>query len=119
VRLVSPRLALLHGGFVLVLAEVHELADRRLRQRGDLDEIEIGLDGQSECVLDSDDPDLLAVRADEANLGDPDPVIDAWLDADGASLLVRMGDPPPRSRRPLTRRAQGSRQGRRHGPPVR
>ena len=82
VRLVPARFALLERGLVLVLAEVHELADRRLGHRGHLDEVEIGLHGQAQGVLDADDSDLLAVRAHEAHLGDSNPLVDAGLDAD-------------------------------------
>src|SRR5690606_38980918 len=47
VRLVPPSLARLHGGLVLELAVVHELGHRRARGRRHLDQIEIGLLGQS------------------------------------------------------------------------
>jgi hypothetical protein len=45
---------------------------------------------QPECVLSADDADLLAVGADEPDLADTDPVVDAGLDAD-AVLLVGVG----------------------------
>jgi len=74
----------LHGGFVLVLAEVHELGDRRLGHRGDLDQVEIRLGGQAQRVLDADDADLLSVGANQPHLRNPDAVVDARL-ADGVS----------------------------------
>ena len=75
----------LHGRLVLELAVVHELADRRASHRGDLDQVEVGLLGQPQRVLDADDADLLAVRTDQAHLGDADPVVDAGLCADVSS----------------------------------
>jgi hypothetical protein len=43
--------------------------------------------GESECVLGTDDSDLLAVGAYEPNFAYADPVVDTGLDAD-AFLLV-------------------------------
>ena len=84
-RLVLAGLTGLHGRLVLELAVVHELADRRAGRRRDLDEVEVRLLGESQGVLDADDADLLAVGADEPDLGDADPVVDAGLGADGSS----------------------------------
>jgi hypothetical protein len=77
VDLVLARFSRLHGGFVLELAEVHELGDGRLGHRGHLDEVEVRLSGQTERVLDAHDADLLAVRADQTHLRDPDALVDA------------------------------------------
>ena len=49
---------------------------------GDLDEIEIGLLRQSQGFADRNNADLLTLGSDEANLGNADPVVNAWLDAD-------------------------------------
>ena len=49
VGLVAPCLTCLLGVFVLELAVVHELADRRASRRGNLDEVEIGLLGQPQA----------------------------------------------------------------------
>lgn len=99
VRLVAPGVARLHGRLVLELAVVHELAHRGARIRGDLDEVETSLLGQSKGVLHADDADLLATGADQAHLGDADPFVDTGL-ADGySSLLVRI--PWQRERPPL------------------
>ena len=54
---------------------------------GYLDEVEIGLLGQSQGVADGDDADLFAVGTDEPDLGYADPVVDAGLGADGASSM--------------------------------
>jgi hypothetical protein len=79
VDLVLARFACLHGGFVLELAEVHELGNRRLGHRCHLDEVKVCLRGEAQSVLDAHDADLLAVRADQPHLGNPDAVVDAWL----------------------------------------
>jgi hypothetical protein len=67
---------------VLELAVVHELADRGAGLGRDLDEVELGLLGEPQGVLDTHDADLLAVRSDEPDLRHANPVVDAWLDAD-------------------------------------
>src|ERR687885_695271 len=79
VRLVAARLAGLHVRLVLELAEVHELADRGAGQRGDLDQVEVGLLRQLQRLLDADDADLLPVGADQPHLGDADAVVDPGL----------------------------------------
>ncbi|GGE64485.1 hypothetical protein GCM10011401_09500 [Nesterenkonia cremea] len=78
-RLILPRLAGLHRSLVLPLAEVHQLADRRFRIRGYLDQVEISLRGEPQSIFDSDDADLFPLRADEADLRYTDPVVDAWF----------------------------------------
>jgi hypothetical protein len=45
------------------------LAHGRSGHRGDLDQIEIGLPGQTQGVVDAHDAHLLAVGADEADFG--------------------------------------------------
>ena len=76
-------------GLVLVLAVVHELADWRLGHGGHLDKIEVGLRCESQGVLHSDDPDLLAIGADKPDLRNPDAVVDAWFFADVAPPSLR------------------------------
>src|SRR5699024_5549515 len=83
VRLVLARLACLDRGLVLELAVVHQLGDRRTGGRRDLDQVEIGFLGQTQCVLHGNDSGLLTVGPDESDLGHPDAVIDAGLGADG------------------------------------
>src|SRR3954453_6539532 len=85
VHLVTACLTGLLRGLVLVLAVVHELADRWPGGGCDLDEVEVGLLGQSQCIADGDDADLLTVGTDEPHFRDADPVVDAGFDADGAS----------------------------------
>ena len=91
VDLVLARFASLHGRFVLVLAEVHELGDRRLGHRGHLDEVEVSLGGEAQRVFDADDADLLAVGANQPHFGNPDAVVDARLADVGAPLLEFTG----------------------------
>jgi hypothetical protein len=52
----------------------------------DLDEVEVGLLREPEGVVDTDDPDGLAVGANEPDFRHPDPVVDAQLCADGSSM---------------------------------
>src|SRR6478672_7034400 len=85
VRLVPAGLAGLLGVLVLELAVVHELADRGASLRGDLDEVEVGLLGQLECLVGRHDPNGLTVGSDEPDLGYADPLVDAQLGADTSS----------------------------------
>ncbi|GAA1292748.1 hypothetical protein GCM10009590_22160 [Brachybacterium alimentarium] len=85
IRLVLARLTGLQVGFVLVLAVIHETGDRRVRAGRDLDEIEIGFRGETQCVLDADLTDLLAGGPDQKDLGDPDLTIDALFADVGSS----------------------------------
>ena len=62
------RVGLLLLLLVLVLAEVHDLADRRVRLVGDFDEVESGPLGTGERLGQRDDADLFAVGADEPYL---------------------------------------------------
>src|SRR6478735_1226075 len=79
VDLVLARFPCLHGGFVLEIAEVHELGERRLGHGGHLDEVEVRLLSQTERVLDAHDADLLAVGSNQAHFRDPDALVDARL----------------------------------------
>ncbi|GAA1307685.1 hypothetical protein JOE54_001375 [Brachybacterium tyrofermentans] len=85
IRLVLPRLTGLQVGFVLVLAVIHETRDRRVRAGCDLDKIEIGFRGETQCVLDTDLTDLLAGGPDQKDLRDPDLTIDALFADVGSS----------------------------------
>ena len=87
VSLVLAGLTVLHRRLVLELAVVHELGDRRARHRSNLDEIEVGLLGEPQGILDPDDSDLFAVRTDQSHLGDADPVVDAGFGADVHSFF--------------------------------
>ena len=79
VRLVLAGFTSLDGGFVLVLAEVHQFAHRRLGRRRNLNQIQVGLSCQPECVLNADNPYLFACWPNQPHLGDADTIIDAWL----------------------------------------
>jgi hypothetical protein len=81
-NLVPPGLPGLLRALVLELSVVHELADGRAGVRGDLDQIEIGFLRQSQGFTDRNDADLLTLGSDEANLGNADPVVNAWFEAD-------------------------------------
>jgi hypothetical protein len=85
VGLVPAGLARLLRGLVLVLAEIHQLADRRPGGCGDLDQVEIGFLGQPKCVLDPNDAYLLTVRSDQPHLGNADALVDAQISGDGSS----------------------------------
>src|SRR5690606_33314567 len=75
VRLITTGFLLLLSRLVLELAEVHDLRHGRLRVRGDLNEIEIGVGRQAQRSLDRDDPDLLATGSYQSHLVDDDSVI--------------------------------------------
>jgi hypothetical protein len=79
VGLVLAGLTGLDCGLVLVLAEVHQLAHRRLRLRCNFNEIKVGLGSQTQGILDTDDSYLFAGRADQPHLRDADTLIDSWL----------------------------------------
>src|SRR5436309_2506422 len=83
--LALPGFLLLHRSLVLELAVVHDPAHGRLGLRGDLDEVQIELLGLAKGFLDPHDSDLRSVRADQAHLGSPDPVVHTWLDRDATS----------------------------------
>jgi len=84
-RLVLARFSGLERGLVLELAEVHQLADRRSRGRSDLNQVKVCFLGQPERIVDSDDPDLLAGRADEPHFGYADALVDTRFGADVTS----------------------------------
>jgi hypothetical protein len=75
---------------VLLLAEVHDFADRGSLGRGDLHEIHIDLAGHAEGLQGSDDADLVVLVVDEADLRHPDSFIDPELlfDSDVCTLLL-------------------------------
>ena len=83
--LVIARLLLLLLLLVFVLRVVEQAGDRRLRARGDLDQVEVGVLGELEGLARGDDADGLTVGSDEPDLGYPDPVVDAQLGADVSS----------------------------------
>src|SRR5699024_2146899 len=88
--LVLPGLALFLRLLVLELAVVHDLGDRRARVRRDLDQVQVGLQGQSKSILDANDPDLLAPGADESDFGDTASFVDTCFGADGRSSVDSM-----------------------------
>ena len=125
VRRLAPGLLGLLGLLVPELAVVHDPAHRRVGHRGHLDEVELESSGHLQRLGDRLDPQLIAVRADEADLTGPDAVVDAVLFACvalrrgyGCSLLCngcclpvrcrRLLDAKP-AERPPTERPGGSR----------
>ena len=103
VRLIAASIAGLLGGFVLVLAVIHELCDGRLGVRRNLNQVEPGLFGQTQRVLDSDDADLFTSGSHEANLGDSNTLIDASL----ADERLLPQNPYARNEKPPLRDAHG------------
>ena len=67
----------LFGKFVLVLAKVHNLADRGIGGGDDLDKIQTLIDRHLLCFLGSDHANLLPLFIDQPDLGGPDFRIDA------------------------------------------
>src|SRR4051795_11193764 len=104
VDLVLAGLTGLQRVLVLELAEVHELAYRRPSRRRPLDQVEVGLLGQPERVLDAHDADLLTIGSDEPHLGYPDAVVDARF----ADVLLLRVSPGPRRRERLPSPSRGS-----------
>ena len=86
--LILARLACLLSRLVLVLAVVHDLADRRSGVRGYFDKVEIGIRGDAEGVFDAHNAYLLATWSDQADFRDSNALVDAGLSADGASYVV-------------------------------
>jgi hypothetical protein len=90
--LVLAGLLLLLLLLVLVLRVVEQARDRRLRARRDLDQVEIGVGGALQRVVDVDDAELLAVGADQANLRDADSLIRPRLVALWEAPIEPAGD---------------------------
>ena len=70
---------LLLGLLVLVLGVVEHPAHGRARVGRDLDQVEVALLGVAQRLGGLDDPDLLAVLADQADLGHANPIVDPSL----------------------------------------
>ncbi|GAA1037147.1 hypothetical protein GCM10009557_49860 [Virgisporangium ochraceum] len=85
--LVTPRFARLQCALVLELAEVHELAHWGACHWRNLDQIQVDIGGQLQGALERDDAHLLTLRADQPYFACSDLLVDAWLDADGASSI--------------------------------
>jgi hypothetical protein len=83
--LVPARLTLLTALLISELAVVHESGDRRNCVGSDLDKIQPTFAGHLERFSRLHDPDLFAGLVDEANLPNPDPLIDACLHWSGYS----------------------------------
>ncbi len=95
--LVLAGLARLLGCLVLVLAVVHDLADRRLGVRGgNFDEVKIGIRGDAKSVFDAHDATCSPAGPDESDFRYADALVDTGLSADGGASLVRFLFRPPR-----------------------
>lgn len=73
------RFALLLGLLVQELPVVEDPADRRNRVGCNLDQVEVGLLGDAQRLVDGDDADVLPIRADQAYFREPDLLVDAVL----------------------------------------
>ncbi len=62
---------------VFVLAVIHQLGDRRLGRRRNLDKIDLGLLRHLQGLRDGHDADLLAVYPDQTHLDGVDLGVDA------------------------------------------
>ncbi len=85
--LVSAGFARLLRGLVLVLAVVHDLADRRSGIGSNFDKVEICVRGDAKCVFDTHNAYLLPPWADQSDFRYADALVDAGFSADGASLV--------------------------------
>ena len=86
---------------VLVLPVVHDLRDRRVRLRRNLDEVEVLRIGVLAGLVGRLDPELSSVVVDQTDTGDPDAVVDPRrVPVDGADGLDR---PAPRPQRLITK----------------
>jgi len=70
-----------------------------------LDQVEIRFLRQTKCILDTDDADLFALRADEADLRYADAIVDAGL-VDGGSFCCRWSSNRRAKKKPLLEREQ-------------
>jgi hypothetical protein len=87
VRLVAASVTGLLGVLVLELPVVHELADRGLPLRRDLDKVEVGFLGEAQRIAGGNDADGLAIGSNEADFRDADPIVDTQLSADVSSKV--------------------------------
>ena len=74
--LVLARGLQLLGLLVLVLRVVEDAADGRARLGGDLDEVELALLRVAQRLVGLHDADLVAILADDADLGHADALVD-------------------------------------------
>jgi len=58
---------------------VHDLADRRISRRGDLDQVETLLAGNLKRLGKGLDPELRSVGSDQADLTSADAIVDAGV----------------------------------------
>ncbi|GAA4795336.1 hypothetical protein GCM10023352_13170 [Rothia endophytica] len=79
VNLLLARFTSLNSGFVLVLAEVHQLAHGRLSVRGNLNQVEIGFLSKTQCIFYTDNTDLFTTGADETDFRNANTVVDAGI----------------------------------------
>ena len=63
------------GLFVLELAVIHDLGDRRLGIGSNLNQVQISFLSQSDCNVNGNDANLFAVGANKTDLRDPDFVV--------------------------------------------
>lgn len=93
IDLLLSRFTCLDCGFVLVLAEVHKLAHRRLSVRGNLNQVKVRLLSKTQCIFYADNTDLFTAGADESNFRNANAVVDAWIANDKAPVACGGGVP--------------------------
>ena len=74
--------------FVLELAVIHDLAHGRRGVGRNLDKVEPGLFGKFHATGGGYNADIFAVRADKADFGGPDPVVDAGAGVAGGRRVM-------------------------------
>jgi hypothetical protein len=79
VSLLLPRFLGPDGLLILELPVVHDLADRRICERRDLDEVEPVPLGLKERLLPRNDPDLGTIRTDQSYFRGANTVVDPIL----------------------------------------
>jgi hypothetical protein len=75
--------------FILELAEIHDLADRRIGVGRNLDKIKPGLFSQIKGACRGNDPDIFAFCSDQSDFGGPDAVIYAGAGVARRGRVVR------------------------------
>ena len=83
--LVLTRLAGLLSLLVFEFAVVHDLCDRRLSVRGNLDQVQVCLKSELSCIISADDTYLFASGTDQTYFWYSDALINASFRADCVS----------------------------------
>ena len=97
----APRFLPPHVLLVLVLPEVHDLADGGVGVRRDLHQVEVVFTSDVERFGQRLDSDLLSVGSDQAYFSGPDPLVDPGIGCGNRRITLSVGglDPGTRKRR--------------------